>query len=86
MANGMIEMQERITRVEERLEYLDKDAAERREEQRDAAKDISDRLRSLEEALHKNQGFWGAVVLIGGAVATAATMFWDVVKVKLFGS
>ena len=38
---------------------------------------IVERLDSIEEQLVRHRGFWGGVVMIGGAIATLLTTFKD---------
>lgn len=68
---------ERLIRAELLAVEVARDLTTYRTEQRELGKDILSRLTQLETSMHKNQGFWGAVLLIGGAVWAATTFLWD---------
>lgn len=46
---------------------------------------IGERLDSIEQSLQRNKGFWGAVTLIGGAIAAFLGLFKDSVLALLSG-
>jgi hypothetical protein len=60
----------RVTRAEEQLKHANELLTTRHHETAEALKGVDDRLGSLERALAKYTGFWGAIMLVGSAVAT----------------
>lgn len=74
---------ERVTRAEEQVRSANERHEERHREATEFMQNISARISSLEAALAKYTGFWGALVLIGSAIVTAFTLFREFFTRKL---
>jgi hypothetical protein len=71
--NEMVnEISARLARAEERLAHIASKGDE-----------TAERMRTMELALTKYQGFWGAFVLIAGAIWVLFQFAWDHVKVRI---
>ncbi len=81
--NEVSSILERVTRAEERVMVMDQRQEDWRNETRSAHKELSDRLGSLETALTKYQGAWGAITLILSAIGAALALFHEAILKKL---
>lgn len=61
---------ERVTRAEEQLKSANELLSTRHHETTEFMRGVENRLGSLENALAKYTGFWGAIMLVMSAVAT----------------
>jgi hypothetical protein len=66
---------ERVTRSEEVQKAATLRSDERHTESMRFMSSVDDRIGSLEKALAKYTGFWGAIMLVGSAIATALMLF-----------
>ncbi len=74
---------ERLASIEARFDAFMLQQAERHRENQQELKDLQVAQASVRDALAKYRGFWGAFLLIGSALATAVTLFGDLVRKKL---
>lgn len=68
---------ERVTRAEERLISANLLLTGRHDELRDSLEDIDMRMKTLEGALSRYQGFAGGILLVITALSAMATLFWN---------
>jgi anaerobic ribonucleoside-triphosphate reductase len=81
----MMELMERVTRIETRFEEHHKDILAKFEQAVVLGASHAEKIRKMEDSLTRYQGFWGAVTLIGAAITTFLTIFWDSVRGRVFG-
>lgn len=81
----MMELMERVTRIETRFEEHHKDILAKFEQAVLVRAADAERTRKIEDSLTRYQGFWGAATLVASAVATFLMIFWDSLREKLFG-
>ncbi len=74
---------ERIARLEARFESFMENQEARQAENSKLLKELQAAQAEVQESLAKYRGFWGAFLLIGSALATAVTLFGDLVRKKL---
>lgn len=73
---------ERLTRAEEQVRATAERTEVRHQEAIAVMRSVDDRIAVLEKALAKYTGFWGAIILIGSAIATAVTLFGNFFAAK----
>lgn len=81
----MMELMERVTRIETQFEEHHKDILAKFEQAVVIGASHADKIRKMEDSLTRYQGFWGAATLVASAVATFLMIFWDSLREKLFG-
>lgn len=81
----LLDLVQRVTRIETAYSDHHRALLERMDRIVEEGGKQEERLRAVENSLTKYQGFWGAITLIGSAIVTCVTLFWDFVKEKLFG-
>ncbi len=74
---------ERLAALEARFEALMASQIERHSENQAKFKELGDGLDTLQKALAKYTGFWGAIVLIGSAIATLFALVGDLLRKKM---
>jgi hypothetical protein len=74
---------ERVTRAEEQLKHATTLLTTRHTETTEALEGLGQRLGSLEQALAKYTGFWGAILLVSSAVATCLMLAKEFFSKKL---
>ena len=67
-----VELHERVAKIEERVEHIDKIASERK----GRMQRIEDKLDNMEKDLERYRGTVGAILLVGTAVMTFLKLFW----------
>lgn len=74
---------ERLATLEARFDAFMASQTERHTENQVKFKELGDGLDTLQKALAKYTGFWGAIVLVGSAIVTLITLTGDVLRKKL---
>ena len=72
----MQQSKEDRTKIKDSIELVKSDTLDRLET-------ITQRLEDIKQDLAKYTGFWGGVMLLGGAVWAFFSLFWKALSVKL---
>lgn len=74
---------ERIASLEARFDAFMVNQAERHRENQERLEALSAAQTTLQQALARYTGFWGAILLVGAALGTILTFFGDILRRKI---